>query len=187
MFLDATARLLQTSTCLMLATVALAGSGFWIVRLFGAAVLPIYWTFPLSLVLGEALLSLTVQAMLFAGADTGLGLPCRIGIAAVVLGAAGGLVWIRLLRQPAPYRISPDQRFLLAFIAFSLLANFAISAAPSEKIDELYYHMLLPKRIVGMKMQILSLANGAGLPRKCIIKSCSASAMLCTCRISGTS
>ena len=38
--------------------------------------------------------------------------------------------------------------FVFAFIAIALATNLLIAVAPSTKIDELYYHMLVPSRIV---------------------------------------
>ena len=156
---DAIWQLSRSLTSLILAAVALSGVGSWLVRFLGAAALPVYWTFPLSLVLGEAALSLTVQAMLFAGVDTRVSLP-EIGIAAVVVGAAGWLTQMRSWRGTARRRLGTGEYFLLVLIALSLFANFSISAAPSTKIDELYYHMLLPKRIVedgGLRFYLLPL------------------------------
>ncbi len=147
MLLDAVISLTHNLGCLVVVILALAGLGFWFLRLLEATILPSYWTFPLSLVLGEAILSFAVQAALFLGANPKSAL-VWIGFGAVATGVVGCAVWFRSLNSFSRLRLSPAERFLLCLTALSLLVNFSISAAPSTKIDEIYYHMLLPKRIV---------------------------------------
>lgn len=138
---------LKALECMALAAIALYGVGYWFVRLWGLAGFPVYWTVPVSLVLGEASLSLAVQVLLFARVDTKLFLPF-LGFVALAAGAAGCAVSIRGRHSVAKPHFGPTERFLLALIACSVIVNFAIAASPSTKIDELFYHMLLPKRIV---------------------------------------
>jgi hypothetical protein len=169
MFLEAVRQISRGLAGLILTAAILSGVGFWVGRLFRSGALPFYWRLPLSLVLGEAALSLAVQASLFAHAPTRFALP-GAAIAAAAAGFGGWLAWLSALRSvPAAQRprFGAAEHFLMALIALSLLINFAIAAAPSTKIDELYYHMLLPKRIVedgGLRFYLLPLEQ-AVLPQ----------------------
>jgi hypothetical protein len=109
--------------------------------------LPLHWYCALTMLAGFALSSVFVQclAMVGSGRD-GFRV---LGAGIVALGIAGH--WIgrgRYTGLPLP------QAGRFRTLAFSLLGLvmallFLISLAPSTKIDELYYHMLIGRRVLG--------------------------------------
>jgi len=109
--------------------------------------LPSPWNHVTAILLGIQVLSLTVQIAGMAEISS----PPVLSViwwALVSMGAAMLVVRGRMvLRSP----ISPTDKWSLLPIAIAGTAtaiNLLIALAPSTKIDELYYHMLVPSRIV---------------------------------------
>src|SRR5208282_1573221 len=72
-----------------------------------------------------------------------------VGMGAVVIGLAA-LLAFRKNPPPIPrlkIAIHPD-RWFVAVIVLACAINLLIAIAPSTKIDELHYHMLIPKRVL---------------------------------------
>ena len=129
----------------LLGLVAAAGIGCGFIRLLGP--IPGRWRLPTSLVAGVAIIDLGVMLILFLGGGAqGVKL---VGIGATVLGGCLLLWSISYLRFGATVGIgrSADRCFLAVIIA-AFAINLAIAVAPSTKIDEVYYHMLVPKRVI---------------------------------------
>ena len=126
--------------------VGLWGVGTTLLNVFRLR-LPSPWNDVTAILLGIQALSLTVQV---AGITEIASLPLLRGIwwvaivvgISVLLGRTRFTPWARLslFSEPAVLPI--------AIVATSILINALVAIAPSTKIDELYYHMLLPSRIV---------------------------------------
>jgi hypothetical protein len=127
--------------------------GLWSVgRLALVAVrlrLPTPWGRVAAPLVGIQILSLIVQLLAMSSTATPLTLRL-LWFAAVFVGAADTLnirreavSWYRQLQRQSLLS-SP----FLAVILIAAVVNLVIAIAPSSKIDELYYHMLVPSRIV---------------------------------------
>ncbi|MGH9969488.1 MAG: hypothetical protein ACREBG_17065 [Pyrinomonadaceae bacterium] len=126
--------------------VGLLGLGTTLLRLLRIR-LPTPWLEVTGVLLGIEVCSLTVQLLGMAG------LASRKALASIWVGLPifGAVATIRWLRNRAVVRKRVPQGSELLFLALTLIAlttNFLVAVAPSTKIDELFYHMLLPSRIV---------------------------------------
>ncbi|MGQ0582771.1 MAG: hypothetical protein ACT4O6_12600 [Reyranella sp.] len=119
------------------------GLGLLLLRLLRTS-LPAPFCQIAAVLLGIQAISLAVQLMAMAQAATPLAL-IALWCGAFAAGAAGW-VFCRPVREDADRPTIPKSALAIAGIAagFNLLA----AVVPSSKIDELYYHMLLPARIV---------------------------------------
>jgi hypothetical protein len=129
----------------LLGLIAAAGVGCGFLRLLGP--IPSRYRLALSLLSGVAIIDLAVMLVLFLGGGVwGVKL---VGMGAVVIGLGAFLaLWKNL--SPIPrikVAIHPD-RWFVAVIVAACAINFFIAIAPSTKIDELHYHMLIPKRVL---------------------------------------
>ncbi|MEC4990749.1 MAG: hypothetical protein SAJ37_18610, partial [Oscillatoria sp. PMC 1068.18] len=110
--------------------------------------MPSPWRQVVGVLLGIQILSLTVQIVGMIGIAIP---PVLIGIW-IILVAVGGLSCYRLaypLQPPKTQIIPRGWRILPLIIGIvALTVNLLVAIAPSTKIDELHYHMLLPSRIV---------------------------------------
>src|ERR1700692_232435 len=109
--------------------------------------LPSPWSHVTAVLLGIQALSLSVQIVGMAEMASRLVL-VAIWWAMVAIGAAMLLLRVRtILRSPFS---TLDARALLptAIVGSAIATNLLVALAPSTKIDELYYHMLIPSRIV---------------------------------------
>ncbi len=129
----------------LLGLIATGGIGLGVTHLLGP--IPQRWRLPTSLISGVAIIDLSVMLVLFFGG----------GVTAVKLaGAAATLIGCCVLvglRRHIP--IVPGLKttrnadwWFIAVIVAVVALNLIIAVAPSTKIDELYYHMLIPKRIM---------------------------------------
>jgi len=128
----------------LLSLIGISGLGRLLIRPLRP--LALHWYTALAMLAGFALSSVSVQCLAMAGSGpTGFR---GLGVGIVVLGIAGH--WIgrgRYSSLPLP------QAGLIRTFAFSLLCLVLavlvlISLAPSTKIDELYYHMLIGRRVL---------------------------------------
>ena len=107
--------------------------------------LPSPWRQTAAVLTGILAFSLVVQCLAMAG-HAGLRTLSCVWIAELAIGVPLGLSeFVTALHRP---KLAPSILWLPLGIA--LLANtinLLVAAAPSTKIDELYYHMLLPARI----------------------------------------
>ena len=112
--------------------------------------LPSPWDQVTAVLLGIQALSLTVQLAAMAEIAS-VSLLCGIWWSLIAHGVFMLLVrtrstaFMRFLPSSSPF----GPAFLpIAIIAAAILINALVALAPSTKIDELYYHMLIPSRIV---------------------------------------
>jgi len=107
---------------------------------------PATWGFPLSLLSGVAAINTCVMLALFFGGGVRT---LRI-LSAFLLLAAGYEVlrYRNLFGMEALPRLVGRERWMAAVVLAALALNLCLALAPSTKIDELYYHMLVPKRVI---------------------------------------
>lgn len=125
---------------------ALMGVGLLLIRLARVRV-PSPWREVVSVLGALQLLSLTVQVMAMASLASRAVL-IEIWAGTIALGCIGLYALLGRWSQVRPFRTSKLISLLWAVATLSIVANLLVAAAPSTKIDELYYHMLVPSRIV---------------------------------------
>lgn len=129
----------------VLGLIAAGGLGLGITHILGPV--PNRWRLSTSLVSGAAIIDLAVMLVLFLGSGAaGVKL---IGVVATLIGCAV----IYALRNhlsfvPGLRTMRSADRWFIGVIVAAAAINLIIATAPSTKIDELYYHMLLPKRVM---------------------------------------
>src|SRR5690242_1793743 len=107
---------------------------------------PAAWRFPLSLLSGVAVINTCVMLALFSGGGIRT---LRIVSAFLVLAAGYEVVRYRNRSgMPALPGLVGRDRWIAAVVLAALALNLCVALAPSTKIDELYYHMLVPKRVI---------------------------------------
>ena len=112
--------------------------------------IPSPWNHVTAILLGIQALSIAVQIVGIAEMASRLVLS-TMWWALVAVGIAMLLFrdHNRLKTPTAPFSISDGLMLLpIAIVGTAVTANLLIAIAPSTKIDELYYHMLVPSRIV---------------------------------------
>lgn len=133
--------------------VGLWGLGTVLLSVFRAR-LPPPWDQVTAVLLGVQALSLTVQLAAMAEIAS---VPLLCGIWWVLI-AQGVFMLLMWARSTAFMRLLPTSTpcgpasLLIAVIAAAISINALVALAPSTKIDELYYHMLVPSRIVSDSM-----------------------------------
>jgi hypothetical protein len=137
--------LAHTLTGGALGLIAAAGIGSGLIRLLGPV--PARWRLASSLVSGVAVVDLWVMLTLFFGG--GVEAVKLVGLVATVTGGCVLLLsWKHLSFGLAPKIARRSDCWFVAVILAVVAINLMIALAPSTKIDELHYHMLLPKRVV---------------------------------------
>ena len=114
--------------------------------LLGFRTLHWYWRVAFVAVLGQATVNFLVQSLLLSGGASAPRLRI-LGWVAILVGSVGHLLAGKTIagqRTPALFRTNSFLGILLITV---WLTNLAVAIAPSSKIDEIYYHMLVPKRI----------------------------------------
>lgn len=108
--------------------------------------LPSPWSSVVAVLLAIQILSLVVQVAGMLGGASRFTLSA-IGGAVI---AVGGIALLVRARERGSVQIASlaSAAFPLAIVSTALLADLLVATAPSTKIDELYYHMLVPSRIV---------------------------------------
>src|SRR5574340_690673 len=107
---------------------------------------PPHWFFPIALLSGVAVMNTcVVLALVFGGGVRTL----RV-LAVFLLGFAGYEVarYLNVSQALALPRSIARERWLASVVLVALGLNLLIALAPSTKIDEIYYHMLVPSRVV---------------------------------------
>jgi hypothetical protein len=124
---------------------AAAGIGSGFIRLLGPV--PSRWRLAAALVSGVAIVDWAVTLVLFLGGGvTGVRI---VGVGAAVLGSALLLAsWKHLLLAPGLKIQRKSDRWFFGVIVVVCAINLLIALAPSTKIDELHYHMLIPQRVM---------------------------------------
>ena len=109
--------------------------------------LPQPWSSVTAVLLGIQTTSLAVQIAGMIGIASRFTLTA-IWICLLTVGVAPLLVGIQNRDWAPRVRATIIAAFTLTIVSCALVAKFLIALAPSTKIDELYYHMLVPSRIV---------------------------------------
>jgi hypothetical protein len=126
--------------------VGLWGVGSGLLHLVGLR-LSTPWNQVAAILLGIQMLSLTVQIVGMAEMASPSVL-CTIWWSLVAI----GILMLLLRGRPTSINLFPVRYGLallpITIIATAILINALVALAPSTKIDELYYHMLIPGRIV---------------------------------------
>jgi hypothetical protein len=129
----------------LLGLMAAAGVGSGLTRLLGP--IPGRWRLATSLVAGVAVFDLCLMLVLFLGG--GVRSVKIVGVGAILIGGCLLLWSLNRLRSAATPAICRNaDRWFLAVIVAAIAINLLIAVAPSTKIDELHYHMLIPKRVM---------------------------------------
>jgi hypothetical protein len=115
----------------------------WVLRL---EALSCYWRLAFVAVLGQATLNVLVQTLLLSGRSSTPRLRI-LGWIVVVLGLLGHLLAGRTVARHQHAGMFRTNKFLKILLITAWLTNLAAALAPSSKIDEVFYHMLVPKRI----------------------------------------
>jgi hypothetical protein len=105
------------------------------------------WNHVAAILLGIQVLSLSVQIVAMAAIASQTVL-IAIWYALVSFGALTIVFLVSARHRTLISMPSKSATFPFAIIAIALATNLLIAVAPSTKIDELYYHMLVPSRIV---------------------------------------
>jgi hypothetical protein len=136
---------LETLAGGILGLIAAAGIGSGFIHSLGQ--IPGRWRIPIALISGLAIFDLFVMLALFLGGGvTGVKF---VGAGAIIVGCCV-LVSLRKYLSFVPLPTLPHRtdRWFVAVIVGAVAINLAIAVAPSTKIDELHYHMLIPKRVM---------------------------------------
>jgi hypothetical protein len=143
----------------LLAVLAISGVGRLGVWPITRARLPWHWNLAFTMLAGQAAVNILVQAVLLTGSGSAHSLRVLAGTLLAV--ALAGHLFAPHARSTTSLIASLHENKLPAAILISAwLANLVVALALSTKIDELYYHMLLPKRIVedgGLRFYLLPL------------------------------
>ena len=132
--------------CRAIQVAAVFGVGKLAIWFFQLRALPWYWRLGFIAVLGQTAVNLLVQALLLSGESSAPRLRI-LGWVVVAIGLVGHLSAARGGKSSLRPGLPKKNRLLYSLIAVAWLTNLAVALAPSSKIDELYYHMLVPKRI----------------------------------------
>ncbi len=129
----------------LLGLIAALGIGAGFTRMLGH--IPRRWRLAASLVSGVAIIDWAVMLVLFLGGSvTAVKI---VGVGAAVLGSILLVVsWNHLSFVPALKILRNSDRWFVAIVVAACTINLFIALAPSTKIDELHYHMLIPKRVM---------------------------------------
>ena len=129
----------------LLGLIAAVGVGCGFTRMLGP--IPSRWRLAISLVCGVAIIDWTVMLVLFLGG--GVTAVKIVGAGAVILGSYLLIVFRKHLAFAPALKVARNSdRWFVVVIVVACAINLFIAIAPSSKIDELYYHMLIPKRII---------------------------------------
>lgn len=132
--------------CGAIQVIAVFGVGRLAIWFFRLRTLPWYWRLGFVAVLGQTAVNLFVQALLLSGESSAPRLRI-LGWVVIAIGLLGHLMAARESKFFLRTAFPKTNRLLYCLIVVAWLTNLAVALAPSSKIDELYYHMLVPKRI----------------------------------------
>ena len=106
-----------------------------------------HWNLAFTMLTGQAAVNVLAQAVLLSGGGSAHSLHPLAWT--LLVAATAGHFFAPGTRGTVPLiRSVRENKFPTAILISAWLANLVVALAPSTKIDELYYHMLLPKRIV---------------------------------------
>ena len=131
----------------LLAVLAISGVGRLALWPIADARLTWYWNLAFIMLTGQAAVNILVQAVLLTGGGSAHSL--RLLAWALLGVATAGHFFAPHTRSPASLvETVRENKLAIAILVSAWLTNLVVALAPSTKIDELYYHMLLPKRVV---------------------------------------
>jgi hypothetical protein len=134
-----------------------------------------YWHLALIMVAGQAAANTLVEAALLGGIGSAQTLRAIAWILAG-MAVAGHVFAPRIRTSGTMVSAFRENKFPAALLLMAWLTNLVVALAPSTKIDELYYHMLTPKRIVeDGGLRSISFQSSQQSCRICTIRSPSAS------------
>jgi hypothetical protein len=145
----------------LIALFVISGLGRLALRFSGIRNLSWYWNLAFTALAGQALASLFVQAVLLAGVGSAVNLRLLAWLL-VGLATAGHLFASRTGAGKILTELFQANKIATAILLLAVLTNLVVALAPSTKIDELYYHMLTPKRIVedgGLQFYLLPIES----------------------------
>ena len=129
----------------VLELVAAGGIGLGVTHLLGP--IPPRWRLSISLITGVAIIDLGVMLVLFLGG--GVTAVKLVGAALAIIGCCLLFKFRRYLSFASGLKTPRrSDLWFIALVGAVIAINLIIAIAPSTKIDELYYHMLIPKRIM---------------------------------------
>jgi hypothetical protein len=145
----------------LIAVFAISGTGKLLLGSFGIRNLPWYWRIAFVLLAGQAAVFVLVEAVLLSG--TGSAATLRF-LTWLLFGVAvfGHVFFPRAGAANTIGEMIRADKLITAILLLAVLTNLVAALAPSTKIDELYYHMLTPKRIVedgGLRLYLLPIES----------------------------
>ena len=145
----------------LIAVITVSGIGKLFLRLDGIRNLPWYWRIAFTLLAGQAAVFVIVETVLLSSA--GSTIPLRF-VAWLFVGVSiiGHLFFSWSGASKSIGEIFRIDKIIAAVLLLAVLTNLIVALAPSTKIDELYYHMLTPKRIVedgGLRLYLLPIES----------------------------
>jgi len=108
--------------------------------------LPWHWHLAFVALLGQATLNFLVQLLLISGASSIVRLKI-LGLLIIGVGIAGHALARKNPACQLRVRQFHDNNLLKILLVLIWLTNLAVALAPSSKIDDVFYHMIVPKRI----------------------------------------
>jgi hypothetical protein len=145
----------------LIAILAVTGVGKLFLRLTGIRNLPWYWKIAFTGLAGQAAVIVLVEVVLLSGGGSARGL--RL-VAWLLAGVAtiGHLFFSESGAGKSIRELFRADKIITAALLLAVATNLVVALAPSTKIDELYYHMLTPKRIVedgGLRFYLLPIES----------------------------
>ncbi len=145
----------------LIAIFAVTGVGKLFLRLTGIRNLPWYWKIAFTALAGQAVATVLVEAVLFSGAGSASGLR-RVAWLLAGIATIGHLFFSESGAGKSIRELFRADKIIIAVLLLAVVTNLVVALAPSTKIDELYYHMLMPKRIVedgGLRFYLLPIES----------------------------
>ena len=145
----------------LIAIFAVTGIGKLFLRLAGIRNLPWYWKIAFTALTGQAAVIVLVEAVLLSRAGSARGLRLLAWLL-VGLATVGHLFFSESGAGKSIRELFRADKIITAVLLLAVATNLMVALAPSTKIDELYYHMLTPKRIVedgGLRFYLLPIES----------------------------
>jgi hypothetical protein len=132
-----------------------------VLRLIGIRELSWYWRIAFTFLAGQAAVSVLVEITLILGVGSGAALRLLAwSLACIAIIGHFFFSWTGTIK--AVGEILSADKLIATVLLLAVATNLVAALAPSTKIDELYYHMLTPKRIVedsGLRFYLLPIES----------------------------
>lgn len=145
----------------LIAVFAISGIGKLFLRLTGIRSLPWYWKVAFTALTGQAAVSVIVEIALLSGVGSAAMLRFLAWLFAG-LAIVGHAFFSSGEARKTIAEIFRSDKIITTVLLLAVFTNLVVALAPSTKIDELYYHMLMPKRIVedgGLRFYLLPIES----------------------------